>query len=74
MLTKQSSTQRDQLDMVALNQLMPEDHLVCKIELAIDFSFIYDLVQDHYSEIGRPCLDPFFKLPLIQYSFGILMQ
>lgn len=73
MLTKQSSTQRDQLEMVALDQLVPEDHLVRKIESAIDFSFIYDLVQDHYSEIGRPSIDPviLIKLPLIQYTFGI---
>ncbi len=47
--------------------------MVRKIESAIDFSFIYDLVQDHYSKIGRPSIDPviLIKLPLAQYTFGI---
>ena len=36
-------------------------------------TFIYDLVKDMYSEIGRPSIDPFIlvKLTLIQYTFGI---
>ncbi|WP_090990000.1 hypothetical protein [Bacillus sp. OV322] len=33
---------------------MPADQLVRKIESAIDFSFIYDLVKDMYSDVGRP--------------------
>ena len=40
--------------MVALDLLVPEDYLVCKIEEALAFSFIYDLVKDMYSETGRP--------------------
>ncbi|WIV19407.1 transposase [Paenibacillus polygoni] len=47
--------------------------MVCKIESAIDFSFIYDLDQDHHSEIGRPSIDPviLIKFPLIRYTFVI---
>ena len=47
-------TQRDQLEMITLDQLVPANHLVRKIEGAIDFTFIYDLVKEMYSEIGRP--------------------
>ena len=41
MLTKHSKDQREQLEVVALSELVPEDHLVSKIDDAIDFSFIY---------------------------------
>ena len=36
--------------MGALDQLVPEDHLVRKMEEALGFSFIYNLVKDMYSE------------------------
>ena len=40
--------------MITLDQLVPENHLVRKVEAAIDFSFIYSLVEDAYSsERGR---------------------
>ncbi|TQE91710.1 IS5/IS1182 family transposase, partial [Ureibacillus terrenus] len=48
MLSKRTDNNRNQLEMVALDQLVPEDHLVRKIEQAIDFDFIYDLVKDTY--------------------------
>jgi len=45
--------------MIALEQLVPANHLVRKLEASIDFSFIYPLVQDMYSsERGRPSIDP----------------
>ncbi len=44
MMTRNNSTERYQLDIIAIDQLVPEDHLVRKIELAIDFSFINPLV------------------------------
>ncbi|CAI6283875.1 hypothetical protein NRS6120_12995 [Bacillus subtilis] len=43
MLSKHNPIQRDQLEMITLNQLVPASHLVRKIEAALDFSFIYDL-------------------------------
>ncbi|MFI8492644.1 hypothetical protein ACIGC1_06995 [Peribacillus butanolivorans] len=45
MLSKHNSIQRDQLEMITLDQLVPANHLVRKIEGAIDFTFIYDLVN-----------------------------
>ena len=43
------------------------------MEASIDFTFIYDLVKDMYSEVGRPSIDPVIlvKLTFIQYTFGI---
>lgn len=57
-----------------LEDLVPQDHLLRKIDQAIDFSFIYDLVQDQYSpHTGRPRIGPvvLIKIVLIQYLFGI---
>ncbi|CAH0267115.1 hypothetical protein SRABI96_03588 [Peribacillus sp. Bi96] len=54
MLSKHDSIQRDQLKMITLDQLVPPNHLVRKMEAAINFTFIYDLVKDMYSEVGWP--------------------
>lgn len=63
-----------QIQMISVDQLVPEDHLLRKIDKYIDFSFIYELVEDKYSaDRGRPSLDPvmLIKIPLIQYLYGI---
>lgn len=73
MITK-NSDKKGQIQMVSLDQLVPEDHLLRKIDKYVDFSFIYDLVEDKYSpDFGRPSLDPvtLIKIPLIQCMFGI---
>ncbi|WP_230502686.1 transposase, partial [Sutcliffiella rhizosphaerae] len=74
MLSKQSMEGRYQVSMIALDQIVPENHLVRKIEKAMDFTFIYDLVEDKYSmDNGRPSIDPvvLIKMVFIQYLFGI---
>lgn len=56
-----------------LNDYVPEDHLVRKLEEAIDWCFIYPLVKPLYSLYGRPSIDPviLFKMIFINYVFGI---
>ncbi len=73
MMTRNQSNERGQLEMLTIDQLVPEDHLVRKLELAIDFSFIYPFVENLYSGIGRPSIDPvvLFKMVFIQYILGI---
>ena len=74
MMTREQAKSREQVQFVSLDDLVPADHLVRKLEAAIDWSFIYDLVEDKYSqETGRPSLDPvtLIKLPILQYMFGI---
>ena len=73
MISKDSPKPK-QYQVVSLDSLVPEDHLLRKIDENIDFSFIYDLVEDKYSpDFGRPSLDPvtLIKIPIIQYMFGI---
>lgn len=74
MLTINKSDKRNQVEIISIDQLVPKDHLVRKLDACIDFSFIYDLVKDMYStETGRPSIDPvvLFKIVFIQYIFGI---
>lgn len=73
MLSKNSS-KSSQIEMISLDQLVPEDHLLRKIDRYVDFNFIYDLVEDKYCEDnGRPSIDPvtLIKIPLIQCMYGI---
>ena len=60
--------------MFCMDDMVPQDHLLRLIDKAIDWSFIYDLVQEKYSQdVGRPSLDPvmLIKIPFIQYLYGI---
>ncbi len=73
MLSKQYSIQREQIEMITLEQLVLANLLVRKIESALNFSFIYELVEGMYSEVGRLSIEPdiLIKLAFIQYTFGI---
>ncbi|WP_042536296.1 IS1182 family transposase, partial [Anoxybacillus ayderensis] len=74
MLQRHQEDRRHVETTVKIDDLVPEDHLVRKLEKAIDFSFIYDIVKDLYSpDHGRPSIDPvvLFKMYLIRYIFGI---
>ncbi|SET14531.1 Transposase [Anaerobranca gottschalkii DSM 13577] len=74
MLTRNKDDVRNQYEILCLDQLIPEDHLVRKLDAAINFDFIYDLVSDKYCmDNGRPSIDPvvLFKIVFIQYIFGI---
>lgn len=62
------------MQIVYLEMLIPEDHLLRKIDKLIDFDRIYDFVEHLYSaDKGRPTVDPvvIFKIVFIQHLFGI---
>jgi len=45
--------------------IVPQDHLLRKINAVVDFSFFTDLVKDRYtSDFGRPAEDPELMLRL----------
>ena len=74
MMTSNADKKREQIQMFCMDDLVPEDHLLRIIDKAIDWSFIYDLVEDKYSaDTGRPSMDPvtLIKIPFIQYLYGI---
>ena len=73
MLKKPSPVQTS-LEMVSLESLVPKDHLLRKIAMVIDFSFIHERVAGLYCpDNGRPPLDPtlMFKALFIGYLFGV---
>ena len=71
MMSKKEDQSREQVIMISLDDLVPENHLVRALDKAFDYSFIFDLVKDRYSEdTGRPSLDPviLIKIPMIQMN------
>ena len=65
---------QSEIEVVMLEQLVPQDHLLRKIDKYIDFSFIRDLTRDLYCHTnGRPAVDPvvLFKMLFIGYLYGI---
>ena len=58
---------------VDIESLIPETHLLRKIERMVSFDFIYDLLTPYYPATGRPSVDPvsMFKMLLIGYLYGI---
>ena len=58
MITKNKSN-NSQVQIVSMEDMIPEDHLLKKIDKYVDFNFIYDLVEEKYSQDhGRPSIDP----------------
>lgn len=71
-MTKQEY-KKDCMILSTLEELVPEEHLVRKLDNCIDFRFIEELVKDLYSIGGRPSVPPvvLFKLIFINIVFGI---
>ena len=64
---------RTQIEMLSIEDLVPKNHLVRKLDAAINLDFIYDEVRDLYKPYGRESIDPvvLIKIVMIQYLFGI---
>jgi transposase len=60
-------------ELVLLEDLVPQDHLVRKLLAVLNLDFIYEETQALYSKMGRPGIDPvvLVKFLLIGYLFGI---
>ena len=74
MMTKNADKKREQMMMFSMNDMVPQNHMLRLIDRAIDWNFIYDLVEEKYCpDNGRPSMDPvmLIKIPFIQYLYGI---
>src|SRR6266516_5819000 len=58
---------------VSLEELVPQDHFYRHLQRVLDLSFVYDLVRESYSVVGRPSIDPvvFFKLQRVMFFADI---
>ena len=67
--------ERSQSEIICIDDLVLETHLLRKIDETVDFKKIYDIVGKLYSaDKGRPSTDPvvLFKAAMIQHIYGIL--
>ena len=73
MMTKKEEKQNI-MEFVTIEDIVPEEHLVRKLDRYIDFKFIYKLVEPYYChDNGRASIDPviLFKIMFLSYIFGI---
>ena len=62
------------IHMVTIEDLMPKEHFLRKLEAALDLSFIYEETESMYSrKYGRPPIDPvvLVKYLLVGFLYGI---
>lgn len=74
MMTQNADKKREQIHFLCMDDMVPQDHLLRIIDKAIDWNFIYELVEEKYChDNGRPSMDPvmLIKIPFIQYLYGI---
>ena len=73
-MLSENRAERNQMEMFCIDSFVPEDHLLRKIDEALDFGRIYEIVGDLYCHNnGRPSVDPvvLFKIVFIQHLYGI---
>ena len=73
-MLRENKAERDQMEFFCIDTFVPQDHLLRKIEEAVDFSKLYEIVGDLYCHNnGRPSVDPvvLFKIVFIQHLYGI---
>ena len=75
MSLKKNTQRRKQFGIIlnSIDELVPKNHMVRKYEAAIDWSFIYGIVEGLYSKKGTTAVDPvvLFKMVMLNYLEGI---
>ncbi len=61
---------------IRLEDLVPHEHILRKIDRLIDFSCVHEKTRDLYSHTGRPSIDPevLIRMMLIGYLYGIISE
>ncbi len=73
-MLRSNKSKQSEIECVSVEDLVPEDPLLRRIDQYIDFSFILEKVRHLYSEDnGHPSIDPIvlFKMMFIGYLYGI---
>ena len=73
-MLEERNSHQGEMELVIIDSLVPEDHLLRKIKKYIDFSFINDMCREYYClDNGCPAIEPviIFKMLFIGYLFGI---
>lgn len=73
-MLRETKGQQLKYELVMIENLVPENHLLRKIDKVIDFSFINEICKPYYcADNGRPAIEPetLFKMLFIGYLYGI---
>ncbi len=56
-----------------LDEVVPADHLVRRIDAVLDLSWVHEELAPYYSHTGRPSIDPvlMIRMLLVGYIFAI---
>ena len=71
-MTNRHNRKSDCFIFMTIEEMVPQNHLVRKLEKGIDFRFIYPKVEHLYSKVGKPSIDPvvLFKLLILNIVDG----
>jgi len=70
----EKTNRQSKMETVMIENLVPENHLLRKIDKYIDFSFINEICRPYYcADNGRPAIEPeiLFKMLFIGYLYGV---
>ena len=73
-MLERGKMERGVFEIVDTESLVPANHLLRKIDAAVNFNEIYDMVEPLYcTDNGRPSVDPvvLFKMVIIQHLYGL---
>ena len=69
-MLERGKNERGVIEIVSIEELVPQEHLLRKVDKAVNFRKLYEIVEPLYSEgEGRPSIDPvvLFKVVLLQH-------
>jgi len=70
----ENTNRQGKMETVIIENLVPEEHLLRKIDKHVNFSFINEICRPYYcADNGRPAIEPeiLFKMLFIGYLYGI---
>ena len=73
MMGRQSNDQGPLFYEFRLDEAVPDDHLVRKIDAVLDLSWVHAELAPHYPTVGRPSVDPvlMIRMLIIGYVFAL---
>src|SRR3974377_1851520 len=73
MMGRQNNDQGHLFCEFRLDEAVPDDHLVRKIDAVLDLSWVHAELAPHYATLGRPSVDPvlMIRILIIGYVFGL---
>ena len=76
MMGRRSRGQRHLFYEFHLDETVPDDHLVRKVDAVLDLSWVHAELAPHYSRIGRPSIDPvlMIRMLIVDYVFAIRLK